>query len=236
MSAASGRMAEPLEIAAAVEKLLSTETTPIAARAGACSLPPVPPTSRSTRCATSPTVRPASRATPSQPPRPRRRRRHARQRPGQSARSARRQCHQGRKRARHAARGRTRLAGGCRDLRRRGRRLARRDSAASRKSRRRPGKPTPELSLTENPDILSTIAHRKTPAAETGDRLCRRNRERRRQCQGQARAARAATGSWPTTFRRKPASWAATATRSRLCARRASNPGRRKARTRSRAG
>ena len=65
-----GRMAEPLEIVAAVEALLAAQ---FAARspASACSSPRARRTSRSIRCATSPTARPASRATPS--PQPRRR-------------------------------------------------------------------------------------------------------------------------------------------------------------------
>ena len=46
---------------------------------------------------------------------------------------------------------------------------------------------TPTLKLIENPDILSTIAHRKSGAAAARHRLCRRNRSRHRQCQDQAR-------------------------------------------------
>ena len=65
-----GRMAEPLEIVAAVEALLAR-----AARsrspASACSSPPGRRTSRSIRCATSPTAPPASRAMPSPRRRPR---------------------------------------------------------------------------------------------------------------------------------------------------------------------
>ena len=76
-------------------------------------------------------------------------------------------------------------------------------NAGEQKIKKKPGQATPELSLVENPDILSTIAHRKIAAAEAGDRLCRRDRERRRQCQGQARAPKAATGSSPTTCRRQ---------------------------------
>ena len=98
------------------------------------------------------------------------------------------------------------------DLCRRRRRLARRSRRARARSRsskagRRRSK------LIENPDILSTIAHRKSGRPRARHRLCRRDRSRRRQCQGQARARRAATGSSPTTFRRRPASWAATAIR-----------------------
>ena len=110
-------------------------------------------------------------------------------RPGDPARSAGRYGHQGRKRARDAARSRARAAGRCRDLRRRGRRLARRQCRRT-EDQEKPARPTPELPLIENPDILSTIAHRKIAAAAVGDRLCRGDRERRRQCQGQARAQR----------------------------------------------
>ena len=46
---------------------------------------------------------------------------------------------------------------------------------------------TPALTLMENPDILATVAHRKVQAAAPGDRLCGRDRERDRECAGQAR-------------------------------------------------
>ena len=65
-----GRMAEPLEIAGAVEKLPRQRTANSRWPASACWSPRARPTSRSTRCATSPTAPPASRATPSpRPPR-----------------------------------------------------------------------------------------------------------------------------------------------------------------------
>ena len=70
-----GRMAEPLEIVAAVEALLggaAPRSVPLVkphgpgrSPASASSSPPGRRTSRSTRCATSPTARRASRATPS---------------------------------------------------------------------------------------------------------------------------------------------------------------------------
>ena len=63
-------------------------------------------------------------------------------------------------------------------------------NAGAQKIKKKAGRTAPELALAENPDILSTIAHRKTQTAETGHRLCRRNRERRRQRQGKARAQR----------------------------------------------
>ena len=59
--AGEGRMAEPLEIVAAIEALLDAGAEP-ACRPRASSSPPARPMSRSTRCATSPTVRRASRA------------------------------------------------------------------------------------------------------------------------------------------------------------------------------
>ena len=80
--------------------------------------------------------------------------------PGEHARSARRQRGQGRDRARHAGRGRGGAAGRRRGVRRRGRRLAHGDEQPRRRSRRAAAA-TPELALVENPDILATVAHRK---------------------------------------------------------------------------
>ena len=67
-----------------------------------------------------------------------------------------------RKRARHAGSGRARAAGRRRDLRRRGRRLARRQCRRAEDQEERRARPRRELALAENPDILSTVAHRKT--------------------------------------------------------------------------
>ena len=68
---------------------------------------------------------------------------------------------QGRDRAADARRGRKGAAGRRRGVRRRRRRLARR--AAERRARSRSSRAsTPTLALVENPDILSTIAHRKS--------------------------------------------------------------------------
>ena len=67
--AGTGRMAEPVEIAAAAVALLANAAGERPLRASAWSSPRGRRTSRSIRCATSPTVRPASKATPS-PPRP----------------------------------------------------------------------------------------------------------------------------------------------------------------------
>ncbi len=50
------------------------------------------------------------------------------------------------------------------------------------------GGDVPALALTENPDILATIAQPRGKAAAAGDRLCRRDRERRRARQGEAEA------------------------------------------------
>src|SRR5262249_24291630 len=72
-------------------------------------------------------------------------------------------------------------------------------NAGEHKLKKQPGHTSPELALVENPDILATIAGRKKPrhprhngrpkktTAETGDRLCRRDRERRCQRQGETR-------------------------------------------------
>ena len=77
------------------------------------------------------------------------------------------------------------------------------------------GRP-PTIELVENPDILSTVAHRKSgrPRLVIGF---------------------AATGSLPMMFRPAPASWAATATRFTWSPPTASSPGRRNRRMRSRA-
>ena len=63
-------------------------------------------------------------------------------------------------------------------------------NAGEQKIKKKAGQATPELALVENPDILSTIAHRKSQRPQSGDRLCRRNRKRRRQCQGETCAQR----------------------------------------------
>ena len=47
---------------------------------------------------------------------------------------------------------------------------------------------TPKLGLVENPDILATVAHRRQRPAAARDRLCGRDRARRRARQGEARA------------------------------------------------
>ena len=70
-------------------------------------------------------------------------------------------------------------------------------------------------------------------AGRSGSRLRCRDRRPDRQCQGQAARARAATGLSPTTCRRRPASWAATAIRCICSPLPASNPGRRDRRTKS---
>ena len=115
---------------------------------------------------------------------------------------------------------------GRRDLRRRGRRLARRQC---RRAEDQEGAGRGNAGAVLRGKSRHPLHHRapQDAAAAAGDRLCRRDRERRRQCQGQARRAKAATGSSPTTCRRRPASWAATATPSSWSAPRASKPGRR---------
>ena len=141
----------------------SADTLAGRSRASACWSPPARRMSRSTRCATSPTAPPASRATPS--PQPRRAPAPTvtlGHRPGQPARSARRQDRACRERARDARRGRAGLAGRRRGLRRRRRRLAGGRAPASRRLKKTPGAGAPPLALTENPDILSTVAHRKS--------------------------------------------------------------------------
>ena len=61
-----------------------------------------------------------------------------------------------------------------------------RTAANSREKIKKTGKAAPELALVENPDILSTVAHLKSQAPETRDRLRRRNRECRRARQAEA--------------------------------------------------
>ena len=90
-----------------------------------------------------------------------RRRCNAGERPGECARSAGRQRHQSRDRARNAAGSRARIAGGCSRSSLRLSPTGASQMPANRSSRSRPGNPTPELSLVENPDILATIAKRK---------------------------------------------------------------------------
>ena len=62
--------------------------------------------------------------------------------------------------------------------------------ASAQKIKKKAGQTTPELALVENPDILSTIAHRKIAASEAGHRFCGRDRKRRRQCQSETRQQR----------------------------------------------
>ena len=88
-------------------------------------------------------------------------RRHPGQRPGDDPRSARRDRRPRRIRARHARGSRERAAGRRRDLRRGGRRLARRQCRqAEDQEEARPGHA--RTGADRKPDILSTIAHRKT--------------------------------------------------------------------------
>ena len=232
-----GRMAEPLEIVAAIEALL--------ARAGrrdgrwpasASSSPPARRTSRSTRCATSPTAPRASRATRS--PRPPRRP-GARvtlvsgpvalpDPPGVDAVHV-------ETRARDAGRGRGGAAGRRRGLRRRGRRLARRRGRGAEKIKKdgagaaaaRACRRTPTSSPPSRADEHARPALVIGFAAETDDVVDQRR--------GQARRARAATGSSPTTSRRETGVMGGDDNTCISSRRRASRPGRRSTRTRSRA-
>ena len=157
----TGRMAEPLEIAAAAEKLLA------AGRARPLHGKRMLVTSGPTHEPIDPVRYIANRSSGKQghaiaaAAARRRRRGHAGQRPGQCARPARRYDRACGERARHAGRGRARVAGRCRDLCRRGRRLARGECRRA-KDQKESRTTTPELSLVENPDILATVAKLKS--------------------------------------------------------------------------
>ena len=181
-------MAEPLEIVAAAEALLRRSRA-AHRQARPRHFGPDQP-SRSIRCASSPTARRASRATPS----PRLRRQPAPKSswcsgpvnlpdpPGLDRR-------QSRDRAADARRRREGAAGRRRHLRRRGRRLAHRgDERAARSRNNKASMPT--LKLVENPDILATIAHRKSGRPRLVIGFAAETDRRRRQCQGEARQKR----------------------------------------------
>ena len=232
-----GRMAEPLEIVAAIENLLLQRAAADRPRspASASSSPPARPTSRSTRCAISPTAPRAGRATRSRSRRGGRGAGHA----GVSGPVAIARPAGVKTRPRRDARARcwtpceaalpadiAVFAAAVADWR-----AAEAARAKDQEGRRRLA---PALALTENPDILATIARRaqdRPPlvvgfAAETDDLV------------DHARAKLAKKGcdsSSPTTSRPRRASWAATTTPSISSRRRASRPGRRSPRTRWRA-
>ncbi len=119
-----GRMAEPLEIAAAAEKLLEA-ARPAHRQARADHVGTDPRADRSGALHRQPLVGQAGPCD-RRGGRGSRRGCDAGQRTGKCARSTRGFCHPRRKRARHAGRGRESIAGRCRDFRRRGCRLARR--------------------------------------------------------------------------------------------------------------
>ena len=81
------------------------------------------------------------------------------------------------------------------------------------RSRRCRARAPPSLELVPNPDILATLSAPGPRRPAPGGRLRRGDRRSDGQRAGQARCARTATGSWPTTSRRRPASWAAPRTR-----------------------
>ena len=80
---------------------------------------------------------------------------------GDAPRSARHESPPRRDRARHAGRGGRRPAGRCGGVRGRGRRLAGGRSRRARRSRKA-GAAAPSLTLVENPDILATVAQRNS--------------------------------------------------------------------------
>ena len=90
-------------------------------------------------------------------------------------------------------------------------------NAGEQKIKKKAGQTTPELVARRK--SRHPLHHRASQiaAAETGDRLCRRDRERRRQCQGQTRAQGLRLDSRQRRVAGKPASWAATATPSSWC-------------------
>ena len=206
-----GRMAEPLEIAAAVEKLLAAQARS-RLRASACWSRPARRTSRSIRCAISPTARPASRVTPS----PRRRPRagaavtlvsgpvNLPDPPGVTVLHV------------ETARDMLRavenalpadvaiFAAAVADWR-----VA---NAGEQKIKKKAG--AADARIVAGGKSRHSLDHRapQIAAAETGDRLCRRNRKRRRQCQGKACAQRLRLDPRQRRLAGRPASWAATAT------------------------
>ena len=107
------------------------------------------------------------------------------QRPGQPARSARRERHQDRDRAADARCGRKGAAGRYRDLRRRGRRLAHR-TAEPQQDQEAAGRDADAQARREPRYSLDDRASQNRPAAAR-HRLCGRDRRRDRQCAGQAR-------------------------------------------------
>ena len=107
-------------------------------------------------------------------------------------------------------------------------------NAGEQKLKKQAGKATPDLSLVENPDILATIAKRKSTATETGHRLCCRDRKRCGQCKGKARQQRLRLDFGQrcfATIRRD--GWRPQHNYACACVRRL-KPGNRKAKTRSR--
>ena len=133
------------------------------------------------------------------------------QRSGQFARSAGRRRGSHRDRAANARGGRESAAGGHRGVRRRGRRLARRNRRARAKSRSMAGRrPSdwPRIPTSSRPSLIAspdgrTWSSASPPKPTTSLPMPRRSLR-----------GKAVTGSSPTMYRPRPASWAATATRS----------------------
>ena len=141
----------------------------------------------------------------------RRRRRGAGLRPGRSARSARRHRGEGRDRAADAGGGRKGAARRCRRVRCRGCGLAGR--AAERQQDQETGRPAATArACRESRHPGDRRAPQVGPSAAR-HRICGGDRRRHRQRQSEACQERLRLDSSPTTFRPRPASWAATATR-----------------------
>ncbi len=85
-------------------------------------------------------------------------------------------------------------------------------NAGDQKIKKQPGEAAPAFSLTENPDILSTIAHRTRGRPNLSSALPPKPKTSPATPKPSARA-KAATGFSPTTCHRRRVSWAAIATR-----------------------
>ena len=113
--------------------------------------------------------------------------------------------------ARNAGGLRIRPAGRRRGVHRRRRRLAAGDRRQQQDQEGREARPRRRSRWSRIPTSSPRLRTAQAAPASR-DRLCGRDRERRRARAGQARCAKAATGSSPTMSARTPASWAATAT------------------------
>ena len=184
--AGAGRMAEPLEIVAAVEALLARRHAgPLAGKhvlvtAGPTHEPIDPVRYIANRSSGKQGYAIAARG------RGRRRGGDARRRSGGARRSARREGDQGGKRARHAGRGASVAAGRCRGVRRGGRGLAGRRGGRAEDQEDRRAAPPPRAG--RKPRHSRDHRPAQIAAAMPRHRLCRGDRACDRKCPRQARA------------------------------------------------